>query len=70
MNASYAEKSIDWLDITLRARNALLRAGVDNVGKLTDLTPGQLLRTEGIGAGSLNSIKAAIANMGLSLRRP
>ncbi|MBE5773777.1 MAG: helix-hairpin-helix domain-containing protein [Clostridiales bacterium] len=56
------------LKINSKIVKALVSAGVDTVGKLTDYTPEQLLDIPGIGIGYEVQIEIALAMVGLRLR--
>lgn len=54
---------IDDLNLSTRTRNALLRAGIQTVEQLNDMTPVELYRVRGIGEN-------AITELGEVLKRP
>lgn len=55
------------LPVTNRTRNALGRAGIDTLAQLRECTERQLMLTRAIGPKSIAEVKAALADLGLSL---
>jgi DNA-directed RNA polymerase subunit alpha len=66
MNAAL-NRSVEELDLSLRAHNCLKNANIQTVGELVRNTEAEILRTKYFGRKSLNEIKQVLANMGLSL---
>lgn len=62
-----ANRSVDGLKISVRAANALHRAGIHTVGALACRTEAQLLSEKYFGRRCLREVKEALAWMGLSL---
>jgi len=59
---------LDELGLGVRAKNALLRAGIITIEQLTALTYRQLVRgVLGLGKGSLAEVQDALAARGLAL---
>jgi len=61
-------KSIDDLQLSVRARKCLQKLDMHTIGDLTRKTDAELLGVKNFGVTSLNEIKKAIGNLGLSLR--
>ena len=61
-------KSIDDLQLSVRARKCLQKLDMHTIGDLTRKTDAELLGVKNFGITSLNEIKKAIGNLGLSLR--
>ena len=61
-------KPIDDLQLSVRARKALQKLNIRTLGDLTRRTDAELLGCKNFGVTSLNEIKKAIGNLGLSLR--
>ena len=61
-------RPIDDLQLSVRARKALQKLKIRTVGDLTHRTDAELLGCKNFGVTSLNEIKKAISNLGLSLR--
>ncbi len=61
-------QTVDELELSVRARNALDRLGVRMIGDLVRRTEAELLGCKNFGVTSLNEIKIALEKMGLSLR--
>lgn len=60
--------TIDELNITARPYNALKRAGIFTVDELTDMTVKDMKRIRNMGDKSLNEIKLALEDLGLSFK--
>ncbi len=58
-------KTIDDLDLSVRAYNCLKNAGIRYVGDLVKKTEAEMLKTKNFGRKSLNEIKLILLNMGL-----
>lgn len=63
------QKSIDDLDLSVRARRALERLGVKTFYELVSKTESELLGCKNFGVTSLNEIKEKLTNFGVSLRK-
>lgn len=61
-------KSADDLQLSVRSRKCLQKLSLRTVGQLTRTTEAELLGCKNFGVTSLNEIKRALANLGLSLR--
>ncbi len=61
-------KSIDDLQLSVRARKCLQKLNIRNVGELTRTTDAELLGCKNFGVTSLNEIKRVLSGFGLSLR--
>ena len=60
-------KTIDHLELSVRASNCLRAAGVEHVYELVQKTEDELLKTKNFGRKSLSEIKETLANLGLGL---
>jgi len=60
-------KSIDELELSVRASNCLKNANIRIIADLVPKTEHEMLRTKNFGRKSLNEIKALLASMGLHL---
>ncbi len=61
------KKSVDELELSVRAANCLENAGIRFVGELVTKTDRDMLNTKNFGRKSLNEIKDILADMGLHL---
>ena len=61
-------KSVDDLQLSVRARKCLVKLNVHTIGELTAKTDAELLGCKNFGVTSLNEVKKALADLGLSLR--
>jgi len=61
-------KPMDDLQLSVRARKCLQNLNIRTLGDLTRRTEAELLGCKNFGVTSLNEIKKAIGNIGLSLR--
>jgi DNA-directed RNA polymerase subunit alpha len=61
-------KSVDDLQLSVRSRKCLERLNVHTIGELVKKTEAELLGIKNFGVTSLNEIKKALTNLGLSLR--
>lgn len=59
--------SVEELDLPVRITNALKAIEIDTIGKLTTVSPSQLMKAKNLGAKSLNLISDKLAERGLSL---
>ena len=64
----FLSKSVDDLQLSVRARKCLEKLDIHAIGELTRKTEAELLGCKNFGVTSLNEIKKAIGNLGLSLR--
>jgi len=62
------KNSIDDLQLSVRARKCLQKLNIRTIGELMQTTEAELLGVKNFGVTSLNEIKKAINNLGLSLR--
>jgi DNA-directed RNA polymerase subunit alpha len=60
-------KSVDELELSVRAANCLKKANIRYIGELVQKTEAEMLKTKNFGRKSLNEIKEVLAEMGLSL---
>jgi DNA-directed RNA polymerase subunit alpha len=67
-NEGLLSKSVDELQLSVRARNCLQKLNIRTLGELTHRTDAELLGVKNFGVTSLNEIKKALGNLGLSLR--
>ncbi|MBF0330187.1 MAG: DNA-directed RNA polymerase subunit alpha [Nitrospirae bacterium] len=63
----YLNKSIDELELSVRAFNCLKNANIKTIGDLVQKSEHELLRTKNFGRKSLNEIKNVLVSMGLNL---
>jgi len=61
-------KPVDDLQLSVRARKCLQKLNIRTIGELVHRTEAELLGVKNFGVTSLNEIKKAISNIGLSLR--
>jgi len=61
-------KPVDDLQLSVRARKCLQKLNLRTISELTHKTEAELLGVKNFGVTSLNEIKKAITNLGLSLR--
>lgn len=62
-------KRIEDLDLSTRTLNALVKAGLKNVGMLAKKTEKKLKDVEGLGDKGIIEIKKALGNLGLTLKQ-
>jgi len=67
-DAGLLNKPVDDLQLSVRARRCLQKLNIHTVGELVHRTEAELLGVKNFGVTSLNEIKKAINNIGLSLR--
>jgi len=60
-------KTVDSLELSVRAANCLENANIKFIGELVTKTEGEMLKTKNFGRKSLNEIKDILSEMGLSL---
>lgn len=60
-------KTVDSLELSVRAANCLENANIKYIGELVTRTESEMLKTKNFGRKSLNEIKDILAEMGLSL---
>ncbi|MCX7959338.1 MAG: DNA-directed RNA polymerase subunit alpha, partial [Deltaproteobacteria bacterium] len=60
-------KSVDELELSVRASNCLQAANIKYIGDLVQKTEAEMLKTKNFGRKSLREIKDILAGMGLSL---
>ena len=60
-------KTVDSLELSVRAANCLENANIKYIGELVTKTEGDMLKTKNFGRKSLNEIKDILNEMGLSL---
>ncbi|MBI2877686.1 MAG: DNA-directed RNA polymerase subunit alpha [Candidatus Tectomicrobia bacterium] len=61
------DKSIDELELSVRAYNCLISSNIRTIRDLVQKTDSEILKTRNFGRKSLNEIKEVLAEMGLSL---
>ena len=67
-NEDLLDKPVDDLQLSVRARKCLENLNLRLISELTRKTEAELLGVKNFGLTSLNEIKKALANLGLSLR--
>ncbi|MFZ0034074.1 MAG: DNA-directed RNA polymerase subunit alpha C-terminal domain-containing protein [Sedimentisphaerales bacterium] len=67
-NEGLLNKSVDDLQLSVRARKCVQKLNIRTIGELIRKTEAELLGVKNFGVTSLNEIKKAIGNLGLSLR--
>jgi DNA-directed RNA polymerase subunit alpha len=67
-NQSILAKSVDDLQLSVRARKCLQKLNIRTIAELTRKTEAELLGIKNFGVTSLNEIKKVLSNYGLSLR--
>ncbi len=60
-------RSVDELDLSVRAENCLQAANIKHIGDLVQKTESEMLKTKNFGRKSLKEIKELLSEMGLSL---
>lgn len=60
-------RSVDELDLSVRAENCLQAANIKHIGDLVQKSEGEMLKTKNFGRKSLKEIKELLGEMGLSL---
>jgi DNA-directed RNA polymerase subunit alpha len=63
----YLNKSVDELELSVRAFNCLKNANIKTIGDLVQKTENEMLRTKNFGRTSLTEIKDVLVTMGLHL---
>ncbi|MHC4260857.1 MAG: tetratricopeptide repeat protein [Planctomycetota bacterium] len=66
---AFLNKSVDELQLSVRARKCLQKLTIRTLGDVTQKTEAELLGVKNFGVTSLNEIKKAINNLGLSFRK-
>lgn len=66
---AFLNKSVDELQLSVRARKCLQKLNIRTLGDITQKTEAELLGVKNFGVTSLNEIKKAINNLGLSFRK-
>jgi len=61
-------KLVDDLRLSVRARKCLQKLNIRTIGEITNKTDAELLGCKNFGVTSLNEVKTALADLGLSLR--
>jgi len=61
-------KPVDDLRLSVRARKCLQKLNIRTIGEITTKTDAELLGCKNFGVTSLNEVKTALADLGLSLR--
>ena len=61
------DKSVNELELSVRAANCLKNSDIKKIDDLVRRTEDELLQTKNFGKKSLDEIKEALANIGLSL---
>jgi DNA-directed RNA polymerase subunit alpha len=65
---SIKNKPVDDLRLSVRSRKCLQKLNIHTIGELTNKTDAELLGCKNFGVTSLNEVKTALADLGLSLR--
>jgi|HubBroStandDraft_1064217.scaffolds.fasta_scaffold650834_2 DNA-directed RNA polymerase subunit alpha len=60
-------RSVEELELSLRAHNCLHNANIRTIGELVKKTEAEMLHTKCFGRKSLDEIKEALARMGFAL---
>ncbi|MFC1611375.1 DNA-directed RNA polymerase subunit alpha C-terminal domain-containing protein, partial [Myxococcota bacterium] len=60
-------RSVDELDLSVRAENCLQAANIKYIGDLVQKSEAEMLKTKNFGRKSLKEIKELLAEMGLTL---
>jgi DNA-directed RNA polymerase subunit alpha len=60
-------KSVEELELSVRANNCLRNANITTIGELVQRTEAELMKTKNFGKKSLQEIKDELARIGLSL---
>ncbi|HIB53810.1 MAG TPA: DNA-directed RNA polymerase subunit alpha [Nitrospirales bacterium] len=63
----YLARSVNELELSVRAANCLKNAKIKTIGDLVQKTEAEMLRTKNFGKKSLNEIKEMLVDMGLGL---
>jgi len=63
----YLSRSVDELELSVRAYNCLKNASIRSIGELVQRSEQDMLRTKNFGRKSLNEIKELLQRMGLTL---
>lgn len=63
------DMTIEEIDLTVRSYNSLKRAGINNLGELTQMTESDMMKVRNLGRKSLEEVKAKLASLGLSLKK-
>ena len=61
-------KPVDDLRLSVRARKCLQKLNIRSIGEITSKTDAELLGCKNFGVTSLNEVKTALGDLGLSLR--
>ncbi len=64
------DTTIEELELSVRSSNCLKRAGINNVGELTEKTEDDLMKVRNLGKKSLQEIKDKINELDLKLKEP
>jgi len=65
--SSMLGKSVEELELSVRANNCLRNANITTIGELVQKTEAELMKTKNFGKKSLQEIKDELARIGLSL---
>jgi DNA-directed RNA polymerase subunit alpha len=60
-------RSVNELELSVRAANCLKNAGIETIAEMVQKTESEMLKTKNFGRKSLNEIKEILAEMGLGL---
>ncbi len=63
----YLQKSVEELELSVRAQNCLRNAEIKSISDLVQKTEAEMLKTKNFGRKSLNEIKEVLTEMGLAL---
>ncbi len=61
-------KPVDDLRLSVRARKCLQKLNIRSIGEITSKTDAELLGCKNFGVTSLNEVRIALTDLGLSLR--
>ena len=67
-NEGLGDKPVDDLQLSVRARKCLQKLNIRTIGELTSRTDAELLGCKNFGVTSLNEVRKALVDLGLSLR--
>ncbi len=66
--ADLANKPLEFLDLSIRTHNSLIRSGIKTVGELLEATPQDLMRVRNFGKRDLDRVQEVLFKFGLRLK--
>ena len=63
------ERTIEELDLSVRAFNCLKRAGVNTVGDLINKSPDEMMKVRNLGKKSLEEVMSKLESLGFNLSK-